>query len=217
LPNGLILTLSSAGDLYGTPKNAGDFRFAVRAYYKTEKDEKFFTIKIAKGTGASLSGSLTMESITHNRITVNAVTPPSNNQSVEYAISKVTMAPGTGWQDEPIFSGLTSGETYYLFARAKGNENYDAGAAIMSSPVSTDQQTGVGDVEMAASMQAWIQNDMLHVTGLTAGETLSVYNITGVLIYNNSVNADEVDIPLYIQGVYLLRHEKHTIKVVFRK
>ena len=53
------------------------------------------------------------------------------------------------------------------------------------------------------------------VTGLTAGKTLNVYTATGSLVYQNMATSDEADIPLTVQGVYIVLHDEHTVKIAY--
>jgi len=75
--------------------------------------------------------------ITKTSITVTAVTPPNNGQTVEYVISATNTTPETGWQDSPSFSGLIEGTTYYIFARSKANETHNAGTPSAGLEVTT--------------------------------------------------------------------------------
>ena len=75
--------------------------------------------------------------------------------------------------------------------------------------------TGVSEMERPNPLKAWTRGGLLHVTGLTSGETLSVYNAAGALVYRNIASADETDIPLTVQGVYMVRQGDFTIKVSF--
>jgi hypothetical protein len=63
-------------------------------------------------------------------------------------------------------------------------------------------------------LRAWIHSGVLHVTGLSCGETLSVYSVTGMLLYHNIATNDEMNIPLRMQGMYIVRVENNTVKVV---
>jgi hypothetical protein len=82
--------------------------------------------------------SPTLDSKTHNSITVNAVEAPDNGQTVEYAKNTENAAPASGWQDETTFSGLNPSTTYYIFARSKENAAYKPGAASGGLSVTTD-------------------------------------------------------------------------------
>jgi len=68
----------------------------------------------------------------------------------------------------------------------------------------------------AKPLRAWVNNGILHITGHTIGKHLSVYTITGVLIYQNIVISDEVHIPLRSQGVYIVHQDYNAIRVVYQ-
>jgi len=95
-----------------------------------------FTIN--KATGAVVSAPSGTSSVTGSSITINAVTAPSNGQTVEYAKNTANTIPSLGWQDSTTFNGLTEGTTYYIFARSKENANYTVGTSSVSLQVSND-------------------------------------------------------------------------------
>ena len=81
--------------------------------------------------------------------------------------------------------------------------------------VSFRDTRGVGiEGIQANSLKVFAQNSMLYVSGLTAGEVLSIYNITGTLIYQGVTNSDKMEINLSGRGVYLIRSNNKTVKVV---
>jgi len=75
--------------------------------------------------------------------------------------------------------------------------------------------TGSGEILHLNPLKAWVRNGLLHVSGLTAGETLNIFNVTGSLVYQSIVTSDETDISLNVHGVYLVQSGNHTIKVAF--
>ena len=79
--------------------------------------------------------------------------------------------------------------------------------------VSFRDNVGIENIR-ANSLNAFVQNDILYVSGLTAGEVLSIYNITGTLIYQGVTNSDKMEINLSGRGVYLIRSNNNTVKVV---
>jgi len=88
---------------------------------------------VAMGDGAAVSVP-TVANITHNSITVDAVTlTPATGQTAQYAISNTTILPTSGWQNDREFSELTAGTTYYVFARSAANANYNVGQAQLSA------------------------------------------------------------------------------------
>jgi len=88
------------------------------------------TVNKAAGAAVSAPG---IDAKTTSSISLNAVAPPANGQTVEYAYSTSDSAPATGWQDTLNFTGLSEYTQYYFFARAKENGNYNAGAASAST------------------------------------------------------------------------------------
>jgi len=97
------------------------------------------TVTINKNAGAAVTVSSVSSSVTGNSITVtaNVSTSPNSGQTVEYAVSTSTTAPANGWQDSATFSGLNGATTYNIFARSKGNTNYNTGAAITLTSATT--------------------------------------------------------------------------------
>ncbi|GBU29345.1 hypothetical protein R84B8_02909 [Treponema sp. R8-4-B8] len=123
--------------------NAGDYTAKITASYSggvvtgatAEIDVSFI---VNKAAGVTV-GAPTLNAKTHNSITIGAVTA-SNGQSVKYAISITDSAASTSdWQDSTFFTNLNAATTYYIFARAEGNNNYETGAASVSLSVTTPQ------------------------------------------------------------------------------
>ncbi|MCL2480776.1 MAG: hypothetical protein FWF38_03590 [Spirochaetaceae bacterium] len=91
-----------------------------------------------KAPGATVSAP-TLDSKTHNSITINAVSAPDNGQSVEYGINtNGSTTPDSGWEiDKITFSGVSSNTTYYVLARSAENASYNAGAVSVSAAITT--------------------------------------------------------------------------------
>ena len=95
-------------------------------------------VSITRADGAAVNApTADPANITYNSITANAVTAPSNGQTVEYAIAASSTAPATGWQDGLAFSGLNPDTDYWIFARSKQNDNFNAGAVQSSEQLKT--------------------------------------------------------------------------------
>lgn len=79
---------------------------------------------------------------------------------------------------------------------------------ITSTPVSTEQ------IEQA-SLQVRLTGGILYVAGLQAGETVSIYNISGQLVHKETANAEAVQIPLATtKGVLIVTTGEKTVKVI---
>lgn len=74
--------------------------------------------------------------------------------------------------------------------------------------------TGINNVPQTQPLEARMQNEILHVSGLTAGKLWSVYNVLGKLVYQSIANGEQADIPLFASGVYLVQSGGKTVKVV---
>jgi len=131
------------------------------------------SFKVNKAAGATVDAP-TVSGTPTSSITVNAVTAPANGQTVEYAISTTTTAPSDGWQSGTTFGSLTVNATYYVFARSKENDNYNAGAASVSAPITTvnsvklESVTANGDTTQSTT-QLTLTFDQA-ITGLAASD-----------------------------------------------
>ena len=64
------------------------------------------------------------------------------------------------------------------------------------------------------ALKAYAANGVLHITGLTPGRPLSVYNISGQLIYQGIAKADEEHIPITGRGVCIVVAGSQHVKVI---
>jgi len=66
----------------------------------------------------------------------------------------------------------------------------------------------------SASFQAWTQNGTLHLNGLTVGKAWKVYSATGSIVSQGVANGPSASVHLNAKGVYFVRSEKQTVRVV---
>jgi len=83
----------------------------------------------------------------------------------------------------------------------------DFGTIIEYNPTSTES------IE-SQSLTAYASNGILHIAGLQSGEPLTVYSISGQLVYNGIAKAETELIPLNLHGIYIVAVENRSIKVV---
>ena len=76
------------------------------------------------------------------------------------------------------------------------------------------QQTGINNILQEKTIAARLQNGILHVSGLTAGKSWNVYNVSGKLVSQSIANSENADIPLFDSGVYLVQSGGKTVKIV---
>ena len=78
-----------------------------------------------------------------------------------------------------------------------------------------NEVTGNSEFTPPNPLRAWVCNGMVHITGITVGQALSLNNVAGALIYHGIAASDKVDIPLSAQGMYVVRSANHTTSVVY--
>ncbi|MDR0436939.1 MAG: M6 family metalloprotease domain-containing protein [Bacteroidales bacterium] len=170
-----------------------------------------------KGNGAVVDIP-TFESRTHNSITVHTIPPPSNGQTVQYAISTSNSATpiSLSWQIAPTFGGLWPLEFYYIYARSASNSEFYAGIPSISDAIQTSPPVSIHDIEEAAALlQVWAQNGTLHIKGLTIGQIYRIYNISGVLVYQGIATTDVVQVGNFQpqRGTYIIQSENKSVKI----
>jgi len=58
----------------------------------------------------------------------------------------------------------------------------------------------------------YVHNGLLYMSGLTTGETLNIYNISGALVYQTIITSDRMNIPWTHQGIYIVQTGNNRIK-----
>jgi hypothetical protein len=132
------------------------------------------TVTVNKASGATVNAPTGTSSVSHNSITINAVTAPTNGQTVEYAKNTVNTAPASGWQTSTTFTGLNGATTYYIFARAAENADYETGAASGSLVVATTSPSSLSEGRFE---YYWVDRHGSLVT-TSGGETTIKYGET---------------------------------------
>jgi hypothetical protein len=78
--------------------------------------------------------------------------------------------------------------------------------------------TGIKDIKDdkdVHDLKAFVQNGTLHVSGLTAGQSWKVYNITGSLIYQGIATDSKAEFALPGRGVYIVTNGVKTVKAAY--
>ena len=75
------------------------------------------------------------------------------------------------------------------------------------------QSTGV-ETQCIASLQAYVQDGVLYVNGLTAGEPWRVYNLVGKLVYQGIAKSETEKILLPVRGIYIVTNGKAVLKII---
>lgn len=144
------------------PINAGDYNIMVTTaggddYPAITVPLRVGTLHISKAGGAALAAPI-LSAKTSGSITVEIITA-STGQSVEYGISTSNTAAAAIWQITPNFAERNPNITYYIFARAIENSNYNQGAASSSLTILKQE----AETFTITFMQ--LQDEELNITG----------------------------------------------------
>gem|GEM_PF-3455994 len=117
------------------PVTAGDYTVRVQfsATQNLAAHTAYANFTIFKTAGAAAPNAVSSQDVQVSAfsITVSPV-EVQEGQIVEYAVSKTSAVPETGWQTDVTFVNLDADTTYYVFARIKGDENTQAGEASVT-------------------------------------------------------------------------------------
>jgi hypothetical protein len=117
----------------GTQSHNMTFTPTDTTNYNTSTQNVSVTVNKAAGATVSAPTEAIISTTSITLITESA----STGQTVEYARNNSNAAPSSGWQDSPAFTGLSANTTYYFFARAKSNTNYETGTASGGTAIKT--------------------------------------------------------------------------------
>jgi hypothetical protein len=70
---------------------------------------------------------------------------------------------------------------------------------------------GIPTVSQVVGWKAYVDNGVLRVSGLAAGEVVSVYDVSGKRVYRGVA----ARVPLAVRGVYIVRTETRSVRVVY--
>ena len=176
------------------------------------------SLVVSKAAGAEVP-TPTLESKSLTSITVRPIAPLSNGQTVEFAISQTNLAPNDGWKRySTTFNLLKPNTLYYVFARSVETNYISAGPASAPLQVVTNNEMNhIDEIQEHNPLQAFMRYGLLHISGLTPGKILYIYNAASVLVYQSIATGKEMDISLKGQGLYIVRSEEQTVKVILKE
>jgi hypothetical protein len=125
-----------------------------------------------------------------------------------------TLISGNAIVDEDTGEVEITGTGDIVVVAIKAEDNDYQLATSQELTINVSDPTGISRFVKPSPLRIWVQNGLLHIAGITPGETVSVHNITGTLIYNNITTSDTIDIPLRAQGVYVVKAGRHTVRVI---
>ncbi|WP_461247346.1 ATP-binding protein [Treponema sp. R6D11] len=183
-----IPTVNNSGYLVEfTPNDTATYDYSGVEGWNSASNKVIRTVSITvnKAAGSAVSKPAVSGSPTSSSITVSAATLTNNatGQSIEYAISTSSSGNDLSYQDNTTFSGLTSGTTYYVYARSKSSTNYNAGTPNVSDGITTSIAVTLNSVTAnGSSTQTTTQLTLTFstaITGLAVGD-IALSGVTGV-------------------------------------
>jgi hypothetical protein len=113
-------------------------------------------------------------------------------------------------------SGTNGSFEFRVSPSVVNNSAYAHGtiSATMFNIVSNEELGPESSSGWNEKLQAWTNNGTLHVSGLKPGQTWSVYNINGTLIYHSIATGNEAEIPLPDHNFYIIQSGSRSIKIV---
>lgn len=118
--------------------------------------------------------------------------------------------------DRGVITAKTIGETdiTVTIADDKG-KSYKANCHI--NVVDPNDLDGINDILVQKqSLRAWANNNVLHVTGLTIGAQVRVYDTNGSLLDYFVAESTEAERTIHGAGVYIIRSRNESVKVLNR-
>jgi len=211
LPGGLAL--SAAGAITGTPTAAGTFNFTVKATNSEGNVQKALSIIVVEPTPPTITTTTLAqgETETEYSATLEATgTQPITWEKVSGNLPDgLTLNTTTG-----VISGTpTTAGTFDFTIKATNIAGFNEKAL---SIVITPPTPIIAGIPKVNTLKALAQNGILRLSGLTAGKTWSVYTVSGTLVNTGVASGTEANLNLNASGVYLIKSNGQTIKVVNR-
>jgi hypothetical protein len=93
-------------------------------------------LQINKANGSAVSTPIVTVNTDNLSLRITSpLGPLSNGQLIEYAIGTEEDNPTNGWREQTTFGDLSINTTYFIFARSKENDDYNAGNPSVSGAV----------------------------------------------------------------------------------
>ena len=129
-------------------------------------------------------------------------------------LADVALPEGWSWMNESLSVGNVGIKTHKAKYTPGAADDYVAMTNVdLQVTVRAIGDTG-NNSNSTTTLFAWIRNGLLHVSGLTAGEILCVYDASGALVYHSMATSREANIPLMAKGVYIVRSGGKSAKVI---
>ena len=208
----LGLTLLKEGVISGKPIEDGTFSITVKATNVVSSTIATLQINISKSTNVPpVIITKTLPDGTVGEY-YEAILEAESYSTVTWTIESGTLPDGLTLSKEGVISGIPAkDDTFLIIVKATNAVSYDL--AIFNINIS---KSGIFK-NFISEIKVYIQNGMLNISGLALGEKLSIYNISGILIYEKIAQSaiEKINVTGFSSGIYAIKSGNNTINVVF--
>ena len=143
----------------------------------------------------------------------NETLTATGDQPIMWSVVAGLLPKGLTLSPEGILSGTPIAADAFIFFKVRATN--DVGSDDKDFAMIIYPENSIHEHPVENPLKAWVSNSHLYLKGLTIGKTVSIYTLTGALMYQNIATSEEAVIPLPTRGVYILNQGKYTIKVVY--
>ncbi|MDR0864388.1 MAG: hypothetical protein LBO74_05580 [Candidatus Symbiothrix sp.] len=153
------------------------------------------------------------ETISEEDLPYTLVATSTSNLPVLFKLRDTDTAAAITDGQLTVPTALTADVTVEVTAYVAPDEAFVDATPVVRE-ITITQKTGIYTLQ-ANDLKTTVTNGLLKVSGLTAGQSLSVYSIQGATIYRQTAVTSEQGIQLPAHGVYLVVSDEKKIKVVY--
>jgi len=134
------------------------------------------------------------------------------DEEVVWSVSGNTVATTNITEDGLLTIGALESATQLTVTATSTYNTSVKGAATVTIDASTPILAGTTNANM---LNARMQNGTLHISGLTAGKTWSIYTISGTLVKQSVASGTNASVSLKIpRGVYIVKNNRKIVRFV---
>ncbi|MCL2074101.1 MAG: putative Ig domain-containing protein [Marinilabiliaceae bacterium] len=144
-------------------------------------------------------------------IDYNQTLTANGDPPIIWSLEGGNLPPGLNLYGNGTISGIPILTGTYTFT-VRATNNIDTDTKTLSINI---RNVGIDGNSQPQTLTAWFQNNELHINGLIINEKWSIYNISGVLIYEEIAEKSITNHKLQITtGIYIIRQGNRVVKVV---
>ena len=128
---------------------------------------------------------------------IDDVSATYGNQDTVYVQKKLPVTTNTA-----LVSGLTDNTQYYYAVRAALGTSVSGVSETMGAH--TLIKTKLADLNEAA-IRIWSDKEQLCISGLHGDETVQIYSLTGICLYQSKAKSTDLNIAFHNRGIFIVK------------